>query len=68
MFLSEVSIRRPIFTTMMMVGLVIFGVIGYLRLGVDEFPNVDYPYVGVYTALRGASPEVVEADITEILE
>ena len=68
MFLSDVSIRRPIFTTMMMAGLVIFGVIGYLRLGVDEFPNVDYPYVGVYTALRGASPEVVEADITEILE
>lgn len=68
MFLSEVSIRRPIFTTMMMVGLVIFGIIGYLRLGVDEFPNVDYPYVGVYAVLRGANPEVVEADITEILE
>ncbi len=68
MFLSDVSIRRPIFTTMMMAGLVIFGIIGYLRLGVDEFPNVDYPYVGVYTVLRGASPEVIEADITEILE
>ncbi|MFN3466609.1 MAG: efflux RND transporter permease subunit, partial [Candidatus Brocadiales bacterium] len=68
MFLSDVSIRRPIFTTMMMVGLVIFGIIGYLRLGVDEFPNVDYPYVGVYAILRGASPEVVEADVTEVLE
>ncbi len=68
MFLSDVSIRRPIFTTMMMVGLIIFGVIGYARLGIDEFPNVDYPYIGVYTVLRGASPEVIEADVTDVLE
>ncbi len=68
MFLPEISVKRPIFATMIFVAIVVFGLIGYSRLGVDEYPHVDFPYVSVTTTLTGASPEVIEADVTEPLE
>src|SRR3990172_12450111 len=68
MFLPEISIKKPIFCTMMIATIVVFGILGYQRLGVDEYPKVDYPYVTVTTTLRGASPEVMDADVTDPLE
>lgn len=68
MFLPNISIRKPIFATMMVSAIAIFGVIAYLRMGIDEYPKIDYPYVAVYTTLRGASPDVTEIDITDVLE
>ncbi|MGR3309403.1 MAG: efflux RND transporter permease subunit [Candidatus Brocadiales bacterium] len=68
MFLPEISIKKPIFCTMMIATIVVFGILGYKRLGVDEYPHVDFPYVSVTTTLRGASPEVMEADVTDPLE
>ncbi|HHT9127037.1 MAG TPA: efflux RND transporter permease subunit [Candidatus Brocadiia bacterium] len=68
MFLPELSIKKPIFCTMMIATIVVFGVLGYQRLGVDEYPKVDYPYVTVTTTLRGASPEVMDADVTDPIE
>lgn len=53
---------------MMIAAIAVFGVLGYQRLGVDEYPHVDFPYVTVTTTLRGASPEVMEADVTDPLE
>ncbi len=53
---------------MMIAAIAVFGILGYQRLGVDEYPKVDYPYVTVTTTLRGASPEVMEADVTDPLE
>lgn len=68
MFLPEISVKRPIFATMIFAAIVVFGLIGYNRLVVDEYPHVDFPYVSVTTTLSGASPEVIEADVTDPLE
>ena len=62
MFLSDVSIKRPVFASMMMVALVVLGVVSYRRLAVDEFPDVTYPIISVSVGYPGASPEVVERD------
>jgi HAE1 family hydrophobic/amphiphilic exporter-1 len=68
MFLPEIAIRKPVTTVMIMLAILVFGVIGFLRLGVDQFPKVDYPVVTVTTLLDGASPEVIEENITDIIE
>jgi HAE1 family hydrophobic/amphiphilic exporter-1 len=66
--LSGVSIRRPVFTTMLMLGLIVLGIFGYRRLAIDEFPEVDIPVVSVQTIYPGASPETVEREISRRLE
>ncbi len=68
MFLADVSIKRPVFATMIMAALVVLGLFSYLRLGVDLFPNVDLPIATITTTLRGASPEEVETSITKPIE
>jgi HAE1 family hydrophobic/amphiphilic exporter-1 len=68
MTLSDVSIRRPILTWMMTLGLITFGVLGYNRLGVDQFPDMEFPVLGVLASLEGASPEGMEEDVTDVLE
>jgi HAE1 family hydrophobic/amphiphilic exporter-1 len=68
MFLADVSIKRPVFATMMMVALVVFGLVGFSRLAVDEYPDVSYPVISVNTNYPGASPEVVEREITRPIE
>ena len=68
MLLSQVSIRRPILTTMMSLGLLIFGILGLSRLPVRELPDVDPPIVDVLTVYPGASATVVETEVTERLE
>lgn len=68
MFLSDTAIRRPVLASMMSLGLILFGIIGYSRLPVREFPDVDPPIVSVRTTLRGANPRVIESAVTDILE
>lgn len=68
MKLSDTAIRRPVLTAMMSTALITFGAIGYLRLPVREFPDVDAPIVSVRTVLRGANPRVIESTVTDILE
>ncbi|MBM3906856.1 MAG: efflux RND transporter permease subunit [Gemmatimonadetes bacterium] len=68
MFLSDVSIKRPVFATMMMVALVTLGVVSYKRLAVDEYPDVTYPVISVQVSYPGASPEVVERDVIRPIE
>ncbi|MCG8588898.1 MAG: efflux RND transporter permease subunit, partial [Proteobacteria bacterium] len=68
MTLSDVSIRRPILTWMMTLALIVFGVLGYQRLGVDQFPDMDFPVLSVTAELPGASPEGMEEDVTDVLE
>ena len=63
MNLYDIAIRRPIFTTMLMVALVVFGVLGYQTLPVNLLPSMDIPIVTVITILPGASPEVVESEV-----
>ena len=59
MFLSDLSIRRPVFATMMIVALLLFGIISRQRIGVALYPEVDFPSASISTTLRGASPEVI---------
>jgi HAE1 family hydrophobic/amphiphilic exporter-1 len=66
--LAEVSIRRPVFASMIVLALVVVGAASYFRLGVDRFPSVDLPNVAVRTTLPGASPEEVETVISQPLE
>ncbi len=68
MFLSDLSIKRPVLATMMVMALVVLGFFSYRRLNVDLFPNVDFPYVVVTTEYPGASPEVVEREVTKRIE
>jgi multidrug efflux pump len=66
--LSDTAIRRPVLTSMVSAALVLFGAIGFLRLPVREYPDVDSPIVSVATFLRGANPRVIESTVTDILE
>jgi HAE1 family hydrophobic/amphiphilic exporter-1 len=66
--LSDVSIRRPVFATMMMVALVVLGLVSYRRLAIDEYPDVTYPVVIAQTTYPGASPEVIEREVSRPIE
>src|SRR5687767_1265426 len=68
MFLSDVSIKRPVFATMMMVALIVFGLVSYQRLAIDEYPDITYPVVVVQTTYRGASPQVMEREVSRPIE
>ena len=68
MWFTQVSLRNPVFATMVMLAFVVMGVFGYQRLQIDQFPNVDFPVVVVSTAYPGASPEIVETDVSRKIE
>jgi HAE1 family hydrophobic/amphiphilic exporter-1 len=66
--LIDLCIQRPVLTWMLVLSLIVFGVLGYNRLGVDRYPDMDFPNVIVSAQLEGASPEVMEEDVTDVLE
>ncbi|MDD5702275.1 MAG: efflux RND transporter permease subunit [Dehalococcoidales bacterium] len=68
MNLSEISIKRPVFAWMLMSALIIFGGISFMRMGISQLPDVDYPVVSVNIRLEGAAPEVIETSIVDIVE
>ena len=68
MTLSDLSIRNPVFAWMLMAALIIFGGLGFLRLGVSQMPDVDFPVVNVSVTLEGAAPEVMESDVADVIE
>ncbi|MBI4550669.1 MAG: efflux RND transporter permease subunit, partial [Candidatus Latescibacteria bacterium] len=68
MFLADVSIKRPVFATMMILALVVIGVFAFQSLGLDLFPKVDFPTVTITTTLRGTSPEEMETQVTKPIE
>src|SRR4051794_33022756 len=67
-WLAELCVRRPVFARVLMLVIVVVGAAGYGKLGLDQFPNVDLPFVVVTTRLDGASPEEVETDISDKIE
>jgi hydrophobic/amphiphilic exporter-1 (mainly G- bacteria), HAE1 family len=67
-WLANLSVRRPVFATVLVLVVLVLGVVGYFQLGVDRFPKVDFPTVAVITNLPGAAPEEVETDITDKVE
>ncbi|MFA7494409.1 MAG: efflux RND transporter permease subunit [Proteiniphilum sp.] len=68
MNLSELSIKRPVLATVLVLIIIIFGMIGYTSLPVREYPNVDNPIITVQVSYPGANAEVIENQITEPLE
>jgi multidrug efflux pump len=68
MTLPETCIRRPVFATVLSLVILLVGIISYSRLTVREYPRIDEPVVSVNTTYRGASAEVVESQVTKILE
>ena len=68
MVLSDVSIKRPVFATVISMMLVVLGLASYMKLPVREYPQIDKPIVSVVTVYKGASNEVVESRITEAVE
>jgi multidrug efflux pump len=68
MKLSALSIRRPVFASVMSFTILLFGIIAFTRLPVREYPDIDPPIISVTTFYRGASPAVVETEITNVLE
>ena len=65
---ADFFIERPVLTWMLILSLIVFGVLGYRNLGVDQFPKMEFPVVTVLATLEGASPEVIEQDVTDPLE
>ncbi|MCU0898101.1 MAG: efflux RND transporter permease subunit [Burkholderiales bacterium] len=68
MWLTRVSVRNPVFATMMMAAFLVLGLFSYFRLPVEQFPEVNFPVVVVQTEYPGASPETVESDLTRKIE
>jgi hydrophobe/amphiphile efflux-1 (HAE1) family protein len=68
MTVSDVAIRRPVFTTMLSLTLLVLGVLGYRRLGTDLYPDVSFPFVTIRTIYAGASPQDVEEMVTRPIE
>jgi len=68
MKLAEISIKRPVFATMMIAALIVLGLFSYMKLNVDLYPNIDIPFVMITTILPGAGPEQMETDVTKKIE
>jgi HAE1 family hydrophobic/amphiphilic exporter-1 len=68
MWFTRVSIANPVFATMLMLAFVVLGLFSYQRLAIDQFPNIDVPTVVVQIDYPGASPEIVEAEVTKKIE
>jgi len=68
MSLSDTSIKNPVFAWMIMIGVIVFGLIAFTRLGVSQLPDVDNPVLSISTTWEGAAPEVIETEITDTIE
>jgi len=68
MWFTRVSLHNPVFATMVMLALVVLGLFSFQRLKVDQFPNIDFPVVVITTEYPGASPEIVESEVSKKIE
>ncbi|WP_281678490.1 efflux RND transporter permease subunit, partial [Synergistes jonesii] len=68
MKITELSLRRPVTVLILTIATVVFGVYSYRHLGVERMPNVEFPIVVVRTAMEGASPAIIDNDVTDVLE
>ncbi|MBI3368394.1 MAG: efflux RND transporter permease subunit, partial [Burkholderiales bacterium] len=68
MWITRVSIKNPVFATMVMVALLVLGVFSYSRLGVEQMPDINFPGAWIDVAYPGASPEAVEREVSKLVE
>ena len=66
--LAELCVRRPVTAAVLILIFIVVGTVGYTRLGVDRFPQVDFPTVTVTTSQPGAAPDAIESEITDKIE
>ncbi len=67
-WLAEISVRRPVFASVIVLVFLVVGVFGYSKLQVDRFPKIDFPTVAITTRLAGATPKEIETEITDKVE
>jgi hydrophobe/amphiphile efflux-1 (HAE1) family protein len=68
MTLSDISIKKPVFAWMLMAGLLVFGAICYTTMGISQMPDVDFPVVTISVSWAGASPDVMESAVSDVIE
>ena len=68
MNITEVCVRKPVLAWMLMAATIVFGLVAGARIGISQFPDVDFPTINVSVAWEGAAPEVVENDVVDVLE
>ncbi|RUO24070.1 multidrug transporter AcrB [Aliidiomarina minuta] len=68
MFLSDISVKRPVFATVLNVLLILFGIVAFLSLPMREYPNIEPPVVSINTYYPGASAEIMEREVTQRIE
>ncbi|RMF93679.1 MAG: efflux RND transporter permease subunit [Nitrospinota bacterium] len=68
MILSEIAIKRPVFATMVIGAILVFGIVSLRAIGVDLFPRVEFPTITIVSVLPGADPETVESTVTDVIE
>src|SRR3954470_10223210 len=68
MTLSDLSIKNPVFAVMLSSAMIIFGYLGYQRLGISQFPEIDFPVVSITTYREAADPEMMDFDVTDFIE
>jgi HAE1 family hydrophobic/amphiphilic exporter-1 len=68
MILSDTAIRRPVFTTMVIAAILVFGAVAFYDLGVDLFPKVEFPFITIVSVLPGSDPETIESTVTDPIE
>src|SRR6266496_657304 len=67
-WLAALCVRRPVFASVLILSLTVIGIFSFAQLGIDQFPNVDFPVILVTTRLPGAAPEQVETEVTDKVE
>ena len=68
MSITDVCIKKPVFAWMLMAATIVFGLVAAQRIGISQYPDVDYPVISINVTWEGASPEAVENDVIEPLE
>src|SRR5919201_706028 len=68
MSLSDLSIKNPVFAVMLSAAMIVFGYLGYQDMGVSQFPEIDFPVVSIVITREAASPDIMDGDVTDIVE
>src|SRR5512147_3086017 len=68
MKITEACVKKPVLDWMMMAATIVFGLVAGSRIGISQFPDIDFPNISVSVTWEGAAPEVVENDVVEVLE
>jgi HAE1 family hydrophobic/amphiphilic exporter-1 len=67
MNLPELSIKRHVLAIMLSAVITLFGLVSYNRIGVDEFPEIDFPMISITTTMIGADPDIIDTTVTNVI-